>query len=245
MSLRVKGFLIHLISSAIAALFILYWVFYIWYPAPLDQAIGVKTIFLTLVGVDLVIGPLLTLLVCKPGKSSLVFDLSVIVLLQVSALGYGVMTVAEGRPVWLVFDSDKFSLVRQIDIDARKLDQADKIYQSPSWFGPKWVAAVEPTDRESKNTLVFESAFAGIEVAQRPNLYVPLDTQFNTVVHKARQLNELGRYNSELLVKDVLNQWPEADAWLPMKGPQRSLVVLVNTRAASIVSVVDLEPWEE
>ena len=121
MSIRLKAFFLHLSLSAVIALLALLLVFGLWYPAPLHTAVGVTHIFLLLLLIDVVLGPLLTLLVYKAGKKTLVFDLAVIAVLQLSALGYGLWTVAEGRPAWLVFNADRFDLVRVLDIDARKL----------------------------------------------------------------------------------------------------------------------------
>ena len=60
MILRVRAFLIHLSASALLAVMALAVVFGLWYPAPLHAAVGVSAIVLLLVGVDVVIGPLLT-----------------------------------------------------------------------------------------------------------------------------------------------------------------------------------------
>ena len=67
---------------------------FVWYPGPffeLSGAIGLLTI---LVPVDVLIGPLLTLLVFKSGKPSLRFDLTVIALLQAMATGSSVWPAA-------------------------------------------------------------------------------------------------------------------------------------------------------
>ena len=154
MNARIKAFNLHLIISALIALAVVIVVFYLWYPAPLHTAVGVTQIFLILLAVDVVLGPLLTLLVYKVGKKTLAMDLTVIVLLQISALCYGLWTVAEGRPAWLVFAADRFDLVRVLDIDERKLDQADLNYRQPSVLGPQWVAAVNPTDSEVRNDIL-------------------------------------------------------------------------------------------
>lgn len=133
MNTRLKAFLYHLLGSTIIAFFVIGLVFFVWYPSPLHSATGVTAIFLLLLIVDVVLGPLLTLLVFKPGKKSLAFDLSVIILLQLSALTYGLYTVAEGRPAWLVFSVDRFELVRVNEIDNRNLANALPEYQKPAW----------------------------------------------------------------------------------------------------------------
>ena len=63
-------------------------------------------------------------------------DLTVIALLQLSALGYGLWTVAEGRPAWLVYGANRFELVRTLDIDERNTG-THATYAKPSWFGPQ------------------------------------------------------------------------------------------------------------
>ena len=57
-----------------------------------------------LLAIDVILGPLLGLLVYKEGKKSLKFDLSVIILIQIAALCYGVFSIEQGRPAWLVYN---------------------------------------------------------------------------------------------------------------------------------------------
>jgi hypothetical protein len=58
----------------------------VWYPQHYFAAMGGTTLILLLIGVDVVIGPLITLIVFDPKKKSLRFDLAVIAVLQLGAL---------------------------------------------------------------------------------------------------------------------------------------------------------------
>lgn len=246
MPARVRAFAVHLIVSIFIALCSMLLVFNMWYPAPLHIAVGVTHVFLLVLMVDVVIGPLLTLLVYKVGKKTLVFDLTVIALLQASALCYGLYAVAEGRPAWLVFSADRFDLVRVLDIDDRKRDVDGAIadeYRAASWLGPQWVAAVNPADDELRNELVFESVFAGLDLPQRPDLYVPLSTQASEIKARLFELDELSRFNDREQVERVLALWPQADAWLPMMANVEPMVVLLESETAEVIAVVDLRPW--
>ena len=111
MSMRIKAFLIHGLVSISVALLVIGLVFFIWYPSPLAKAVGVTHIFLMMLVIDVILGPLLTLLVYKQGKKTLLFDLTIIVVLQVSALCYGLWTVYQGKPAWLVFNADRFLIL--------------------------------------------------------------------------------------------------------------------------------------
>jgi hypothetical protein len=243
MSARIKAFLIHLSSSAVIALIVLLLVFHIWYPSPLHTALGVTHIFLLLLGVDVVLGPLLTFLVFKVGKKTLVFDLALICLLQLSALGYGVWTVAQGRPAWLVFNVDRFDLVQAVDIDSRYLDKADAKYRSAPWFGPDWVAAARPVDKEQRQTIMFEAVLWGSDIAQRPNLYRPLDQFANDIASRAQPLEKLNSFNENAAVSSTLETWPAATAWLPLKARAKPMVVLLGQNRHEIIAIVDLNPW--
>lgn len=244
MSARIKAFTLHLTISAVIALAVIGMVFYLWYPAPLHTAVGVTQIFLILLAVDVVIGPLLTLLVYKVGKKTLVMDLTVIAVLQISALAYGLFTVAEGRPAWLVFAVDRFDLVRVLDIDERKLEQADLAYRQPSLLGPSWVAAINPTDLDERNDILMESVMAGIDIAQRPNLYAPLNSQKTEIQKRLNALDALSAFNTTESIGAALTKHPQADSWLPLRANNQDMVVLMHKASAEVVAIVDLRPWD-
>lgn len=244
MNARIKAFALHLAISAAIALAVITIVFYLWYPALLHTAVGVTQIFLILLAVDVVIGPLLTLLVYKVGKKTLVMDLTVIAVLQISALAYGLFTVAEGRPAWLVFAVDRFDLVRVLDIDERKLEQADLAYRQPSLLGPSWVAAINPTDLDKRNDILMESVMAGIDIAQRPNLYAPLNSQKTEIQKRLNALDALSAFNTTESIGAALTKHPQADSWLPLRANNQDMVVLMHKASAEVVAIVDLRPWD-
>lgn len=242
MPIRLKAFLLHLTLSAVIAVLALLLVFKVWYPAPLHTAVGVTHIVLLLLLIDVTLGPLLTLLVYRVGKKTLTFDLAVIAVMQLSALGYGLWAVAEGRPAWLVFNADRFDLVRALDVDPRKLDQTLPEYRLPSWLGPRWVAALPPDDADERSDLMFESVRGGSDLPQRPDLYHPLADSAKAMQARLHSLSELQRYNSMEQVQAITKQWPAADAWLPLMAGT-PMVVLLNKESAEVLAVVELRPW--
>lgn len=242
MSLRVKAFLIHLLVSAVIAALVVLVVFTYWYPAPLDKALNVTEIFLLLLIVDVTLGPLLTLLVFKVGKKTLVFDLSVIALLQLAALCYGLWTVAAGRPAWIVFNVDRFDLVQVVAIDPRNVNQAKAEYRQPSLLGPRWVAAKRPEDKVQRQEIMFEAILLGSDIANRPNLYVPLADMAADIAGRAQPLAELNNFNNPDDVNKVLAAWPSATKWLPLIARIKPMVVLLSGNGSDVVAIVDLRP---
>src|SRR5437762_10459463 len=63
---RRRAFLTHLLSSAVIVSAVCVLVFFVWYPHPYFRISGAWNPLRVLIGVDLVLGPLLTLLVFKP-----------------------------------------------------------------------------------------------------------------------------------------------------------------------------------
>ncbi|PKM24866.1 MAG: type IV pilin accessory protein [Gammaproteobacteria bacterium HGW-Gammaproteobacteria-13] len=242
---RLRAGAIHLAGSLMLAVFAVVWVFYIWYPSPLAGAVGVVSIFILLLSVDVVAGPLLTFLVYKPGKASLKFDLAVILVLQLSAFFYGVWSVGVARPAWIVFNVDRFDLVQAHALDERDIDRVAPEYRRAPLFGPKWVAAFAPASVVENNRLTLEAIYSGLDIPQRPLLYKPLSTALSEMRSKSMRLEKLNEFNSEGEVARALGKWPDADAWLPMMSSVRPMVVLMRKSDAAVVAVVDLSPWGE
>ena len=241
---RIKFFLSHLIISISLALLVIGLVFFIWYPSPLATAVGVTHIFLMLLVIDVILGPLLGLLVYKEGKKTLKFDLSVIILIQIAALCYGVFSIEQGRPAWLVYNVDRFELVRKNELVDTNIQQAQSQFQQPSWFKPQYVATEFAKDIQQRNDEMFAEVFSGISIAQRPERYVELTQATTQIQQRALPLKELEQYNPKTDVEKTLAKYPKADAWLSLKANAVDMVVLVNKESASIIKIVDLRPWQ-
>ena len=129
---RWRAFSLHLGLSALVGLGFAALTRFVWYPSPFFELSGALGLLAILVPVDVLIGPLLTLMVFKTGKPSLRFDLTVIALLQATALMYGAWIIAEARPVYVVFFGNQLSVIRSTDLA-----------QNAPWKtplrGPQWV----------------------------------------------------------------------------------------------------------
>jgi len=243
MPTRIVAFLIHLTVSAVIALIAALLVYRLWYPAPLHEALGVTRIFLLLLLVDITLGPIFTLVIFKVGKKTLVTDILAIGCLQLSALGYGLWTVAEGRPVWIVYNSDRFDVVTVVDIDIRQLDKALAQYRSIPWSGPKWVGAVKPDDPEQRNHILFEALQGGSDIAQRPHLYRPLTEMAEAIRKRALPLEKLIDVNDRTTVRSALQNWPRASSWVPLMARDKPMVVLLGEDKNEVIAIIDLKPW--
>lgn len=105
---RYHAFAIHMAISLVIFFILLVCITQYWYPGILfDSSNGWKAVGL-IVGIDLILGPLLTLLVFNPKKSSIKFDLWVIALVQIAALVYGIWTIQQSRPLAIAYVNTSF-----------------------------------------------------------------------------------------------------------------------------------------
>ncbi|MEZ4626487.1 MAG: hypothetical protein R2843_17180, partial [Thermomicrobiales bacterium] len=77
---KLKAGAIHFLLSAAVVCAVLALAVSLWYPSGLRLAAGLLNLAMIMVLVDLVLGPALTMLVFRPAKPSLRFDLGVIAL---------------------------------------------------------------------------------------------------------------------------------------------------------------------
>ncbi|RZG88404.1 type IV pilin accessory protein [Acinetobacter sp. WCHAc060033] len=244
MSKRLKFFLSHLSISLMIALCVIGLVFYIWYPTPLATAVGVTHIFLMMLAIDVIVGPILGFLVYKQGKKSLKLDLSVIILIQLSAFIYGFYSIAQGRPVYIAYVVDRFELVRNNDLILDHIDQAKPQFQQIALGKPEFVATEFSQNQDTRSNDMFAEALGGVSIAQKPERYVDFSKAKTQIQQRALDLDTLNQFNTPIDVKNVLNKYPQANAWVPLKANAVDMVVLLQKEKGEVVKIVDLRPWD-
>jgi hypothetical protein len=170
---RWKASAIHLVLSIIVLAVIAAVLVWRWYPPGLFHMANADKLLLIIAGVDVVMGPLLTLIVYKQGKKTLRFDLTVIALLQMAAMGYGLHTVWQSRPVYLVAMPDRFNLVFANDLDPADLVEAPASFRSLPWLTVEPIAALLPKDRKAQQNLLFLTLDTGKDLHMLPMYYAP------------------------------------------------------------------------
>jgi hypothetical protein len=184
---RRQAFLVHFaLSAGVVGLFSAVLLVF-WYPAPLFEASGAWQVLRILIGVDVVLGPVLTWVVFKPAKRSLVFDLAVIAIVQLAALLYGGFTIYTQRPYYAVFAVDRFEFLARGDVVA---DVAALAELPPKpWRGPLYVAALLPADLEAYQRLLEETLFEGQpDIHRRPAFWAPIEKEVDRVSGRAERL---------------------------------------------------------
>lgn len=143
---RWRAGFIHLLISLLVVGSVAAYVIYFWYPIPLLPMAKADELLMMVGGIDLIVGPLLTLIVYKQGKKTLKMDLTVIACIQICFLSIGLYTLFASRPVYLVATERMFNLVFVADILPDDRQKAKNEYQQFAITKPKLVGAVMPKD---------------------------------------------------------------------------------------------------
>ena len=154
MKFRFKMLGWHFGASMAALLLVLGTLYLAWYRWPGWYLSGVLKILPIAIGVDAVLGPLMTFMIANPNKSrtELGRDIAVIVGVQVLALGYAAFTLWSGRPLYYAYSGKEISIVQAADIEPAEttLGQQTNPDFAPYWYStPKWVYAPGATETPS------------------------------------------------------------------------------------------------
>ncbi len=213
---RWKAFALHLLLSLVLISAIATTALLTWYPHGLYRIAGLDRLMLVMLVIDITAGPLLTLVVYKPGKPSLRFDLSVIALVQAAFLAYGLHTLWQSRPVFLVGSDVRFNLVMASEVDPAQLAKAPR----PEWrtlssTGPVLVGVLPPADQQQRRSLLDILLETGRDQEQLPEQYRPYDEVRSLVLAKSVPLEgraDAGDYRAVPIISRFDEAWMLVDS---------------------------------
>ena len=236
-------FLITLAMAAAAAALI----FLVWYPDPFQAMLGGLKFFLLISVCDLVLGPLISLVIynSKKTRRQLIIDYSIVGVVQLAAFIYGVVAIADARPVYVAFVVDRFEVVRAAELDDKDLAAAKDPYRTRPKWGPVLVATQFPADRKERDELM-NQAMGGKDIFQFPKTYVPYESVKEQVKSKAKPLELLYKHHPQAkqMVADAKLKLPEAQLrWLPILG-KSFWTVLVDADGGPPLAYLPIDPYD-
>lgn len=250
MKKKIRAGLMHFLISLFFVSIIFFIVLLFLYPHPYFEIMEVDRLLLVLALVDVCIGPTLTFIIFNAEKKWLKFELAFIAILQLSALAYGAHTVFSGRPVFLVFDENGFTLVSSYQIPEIELKKTP--YSTLSMTGPKLVGAKIPSAMDERKKYVADVFKEHIDLPRMLQYHVPYETVIVDVKKKMAPLDRLLSQSStgetakaqamleNMTLKDHLRL--DELGYLPMLVQDRRVTIIVRRSDASIVKFLSIEP---
>lgn len=247
---RQRAFRVHLFISLLVATLAAGLVFGLWYPYPYREISGGRQLFLMVTGIDVLIGPLITFLIFNPLKKArqeLLMDLTVVGLLQMGALGYGLWTVAEARPVHLVFENNRYSVVSAAQVPDEMIPLAPKGVDIEPWMGPT-LLSLRPFKNSNEQFDATMSALNGAALAARPDLWQSYDAARDQIKAQAKPLSELVKRHPEIQGQvDLLTaKFPDGEvrlAYLPLAGRNVFWTVVIDRTTADVVGFLPVDSF--
>lgn len=244
---RLRATALHLIISLLVAAACAVLVFGVWYPSPYAVLAGGVNLFVLITSVDVVMGPLLTLVAFNVEKSlsHLRRDLITIAAFQLLALMYGLHMVYEARPALLAAENGLFRVVAANEIDGQELGLAPQGMREISLTGPRLVG-VRPARNGDEKLEAIQRALEGYDGGARPSFWEPYDASRARVKGQLKPLNELGplgpdaRSNLDLLLKQK-QKTGEQVGYMPVKARAQGWIVLIERANADVIGFVPVD----
>lgn len=180
----------HLSASTLVAALCGGLVFGLWYPYPYSDLVGGRDLFLLMVSVDVICGPLLTLIIFDKKKqpTELYTDLAIVICLQLAALAYGLVTTIHARPIFMAFEGDRFRTVSLPDIDLGDLPNAAPEFSRIGYGGPRLIGVklAKPSDPDFVRSI--KQSLEGLPPAFRPSRWVSYEQLREDVARNSRPI---------------------------------------------------------
>lgn len=238
---------VHLGISGVFALLAAVLVFWVLFPHPYRQISGGLELFGLVVSVDLLLGPLLTFSVfnLKKPRRELFLDISLIALVQVAALCYGLWTVFLARPVYLVHEVDRFQVVTAADIDPADLEKALPEFRILPLHGIRLIGIRKSQNLQEMMGAV-ESAMAGKDLARMPHRWQNIDANNHQQIRQRghdvaflrRHTADSGAALDSLITKSGVK--PIDIIGLPLVSRRNDWAVLLNREDLSIIGYLPI-----
>ncbi|WP_395023736.1 hypothetical protein [Comamonas odontotermitis] len=244
-------FKIHLVVSGLIAICAWLIVEKLLFPYPFAKISGGAHLLLIIILVDVICGPVLTLVLfnSKKSKNELVADFLLIALLQLSALSYGFYSAYVARPIAIVFENDRFVVVSDSEIDEFSQIEASNEYKKFKIFERVLVGIRSPVNSTEENQNISLS-LAGLDPSLRPSWWQPYNLSQDEVMRNMKGFSAFMMrmpMDQERRVRMEINRYNKNENelyYLPIVGRDSldDYVVLLD-KDANILGYIAANGW--
>ncbi len=195
--------------------------------------------------VDLVLGPLLTLVVFKAGKKGLKFDLAVIALIQVTALVYGSHILYSERPAYLAFAIDRFEVASAVDVDYSEFKHT--VLAVGPLSAPKTVY-VKPPQGAERQQLFQQLLAGGKDLYLLARYYRTFPDHIAMVTPRQLDTTQLFQVpGNRLKLFAMLKKYGGTKSdyiYFPLEGNSNSMLAVVALETGIVITALKIDPWQ-
>ena len=222
-------------------------ILFAWYPYPFRQfgESGKFAALLILAAVSL--APALTWFVYKKGKRGMLFDLWVIVIIQLAAIAWGTFSLYQSRPYFMVHTVDRFEVFSKRDVDVTQV--TDSRFLDKPLAGPIRLYANMPADPVAFQQFLKEVMFEGKpDLQYRPEFWSLYTEKQKMALEKSRPLEDLHKARPESLSAiDQLVDKSGGDIgqlrFVPALIANGQFAVILDANSGDVVGMLMIDPW--
>lgn len=249
MKFRLRVFGLHLATSAVVLVLVLGTLYLGWYHWPGWYLTGVRHVIPITVGVDVALGPLLTLLVASSHKPrrELARDIAIIGTAQLIALVFGATTLWQGRPLYYAFSEEELQIVQASDLDAAQIALGRQLNPelAPYWNElPRWIWAPLPDDPKTREDIVASAISGDNDVIQMPRYFKPWAQGEAALREQLKPVGEQTKYFSKgqraALAQRMVRLGLRTDAQdtIPLTGRETPLLAIFDPGTLRMQAVI-------
>ena len=222
-------------------------ILFTWYPYPFRQFgdSGKFAALLILAAVGL--APALTWFVYKQGKRGLLFDLWVIVIIQLAAIAWGTYSLYQSRPYFMVHTIDRFEVFSKRDVDVTQV--TDSRFLDKPLAGPILLYANMPSDPVAYQKFLKEVMFEGKpDLQYRPEFWSLYAERQKLALEKSRPLEDLrnARPESFSAIDQLVNK-SGGDIgqlrFVPALLTNGQFAVILDANNGDVAGMLMIDPW--
>ena len=248
MKFRLQAFAVHFLCSALLLTLVLGALYLGWYHWPGWYLADATHVIVVMLAVDVVLGPLMTLIIANERKPrrELARDITMIALVQLTALGYGTTSLWQGRPLYYAFSVNCLQVVQAFDIDtgaARAARQQD-LPLAPHWYSlPRWIWAPFPRDKAQADRIFQSLMKGGYDIVGLPQYYKPWQQgapELRTQLHKVSDIRFFSPRQRKLLQDRMQAAGLNTDQanGIALTGRGASLLAVLDPRDLRLLAIV-------
>lgn len=187
---RLRAAAIHIGISTVLLAVPLYLIVFRWYPDFHFAVDGGWQGVRLMMAIDLVLGPLLTLIVFNPAKARrlIVLDLSVIGVIQLGAMAWGIYAIHSQHPIAVNFSRGAFHSITAEPLRIEKTDPQVVLQYSDRRPPLVYVRDAANDDEEARKQL--QEFVGGLAEHEDPFFFQPFSANWTLVAGKARTAAE-------------------------------------------------------
>lgn len=253
---NIKAFVFHLLLSVIIIGGLSFFVVSLWFPYPWATELGGYDLIIKILIIDLFIGPVCVGLCYKTTKKMAlnILDIVIVTTCQLLFFSWGAWTISISRPVFIVFDTDRYEVVVENNVIPANLAKVPPFNQIQFFSGPKMaIVDIEKTiiDPKERQDAILAGMF-GSEPFYIPKYYVEYNENKDIILRKAKRYEDISKKEFKEAIDQYMHKkgidkknilWLPLRYYVPTKSAYYFMGVVISPESGMITDYIFTDPY--